>query len=363
MRTPAIRSALPKAAALFLAAAVCAGCLTGPAAAQQTTQRFKASFLDVFDTYSEITVYAADEASAQTTLNKAHAELLAYHRLYDIYHTYEGLNNLKTVNDNAGEAPVAVDARLIDLVRFAKEMENRTGGRMNIAMGSVLSIWHAYRTAGVDDPANAALPPMADLAAASAHTDIDKVVVDEAAGTLYLADPDLLLDVGAVAKGYAVEQVAQQMIAEGVTNALLSIGGNVRAIGAHGDGTSWRVSVQNPDLTAADQTIATLDLRDLSLVTSGSYQRYYTVGGKTYHHIIDPDTLMPAEFVWAVSVVTVDSGIADALSTALFTLPIDRGRELLKAFPGTEALWVTLTGELVRSDGFTSLSGEEGAAP
>ena len=200
---------------------------------------------------------------------------------------------------------------------------------------------------------------MADLQTAAQHTDIDQVIVDTQASTVYLADALMQLDVGAIAKGYAVERVAQDLIAQGITSALLSIGGNVRSIGMRGDGTSWRVNIQNPDLTAASQSITTLDLNDLSLVTSGSYQRYYTVDGKQYHHIIDPDTLMPASYTWAVSVITPDSGLADALSTALYNLSIDDGKTLLTNFPGVEALWVTLDGQLVRTDGFSTLAGEE----
>ena len=346
------------AAAAVLAAALLFT-LPGLLAAKPQLTRYKASFFDVFDTYSEIIVYTASEDAANEALEAAHASLLAYHRLYDIYNAYDGLNNLKTVNDNAGVAPVQVDQRVLDMVAFARDMDPRTGGRMNIAMGSVLAIWHEYRTAGIEDPENAALPAMADLQAANEHTDINDLIVDEAAGTLYLADPAMRLDVGAVDKGYAVERVAQEMIAKGITSAILSIGGNVRAIGARGDGTSWRVNIQNPDLTAEQQSITTLNLQNLSLVTSGSYERYYTVDGKQYHHIIDPDTLMPAAYTWAVSIVTEDSGMADALSTALFTLSIEDGKALLARFPGVEALWVKLDGEIVRTDGFSALTGEE----
>ena len=321
--------------------------------------RFKGSFFDVFDTYSEIVVYAQDETTAQTTIQTVHDDLLSYHQLFDIYNDYDGINNIKTINDQAGIAPVLVDQRIIDMITFAKQMEIQTNGRMNIAMGSVLKIWHTYRDAGINDPTNAALPPMADLQTAAQHTDIDQVIVDTQASTVYLADALMQLDVGAIAKGYAVERVAQDLIAQGITSALLSIGGNVRSIGMRGDSTSWRVNIQNPDLTAASQSITTLDLNDLSLVTSGSYQRYYTVDGKQYHHIIDPDTLMPASYTWAVSVITPDSGLADALSTALYNLSIDDGKTLLTNFPGVEALWVTLDGQLVRTDGFSTLAGEE----
>lgn len=318
--------------------------------------RYQTSFFDVFDTYSEVTVYAATETLAQAEADKAHAALVEYHQLYDIYNDYEGLANLKTVNDQAGAAPVAVDERIIGLLTYAKEMEQKTNGRMNIAMGSVLSIWHDYRTAGLADPESAALPSLAELQAAAEHTNIEDLIIDAEAGTVFLADPALQLDVGAIAKGYATEQVAQMLLADGVQNALLSIGGNVRAIGTKSDGSLWRVNIQNPDLTAENQSLFTLSLTNLSLVTSGSYQRYYTVDGKQYHHIIDPDTLFPAEYLWSVSVITEDSALADALSTALFTLPVEQGQALLANFDSVEALWVTPDGTETETDGFAALT-------
>ncbi|MEG0996289.1 MAG: FAD:protein FMN transferase, partial [Clostridia bacterium] len=145
------------------------------------------------------------------------------------------------------------------------------------------------------------------------------------------------------------------LIERGVTNALLSIGGNVRTIGTHADGTDFRVAVENPDKHAENQTLLTLNLHDLSLVTSGSYQRYYTVAGKAYHHIIDPDTLMPSAYFWAVSVITQDSGLADALSTALYNLPIEKGKALIDGLDGVEVLWVANDGTLIESDGFSAL--------
>lgn len=318
--------------------------------------RYQTSFFDVFDTYSEVTVYAATETIAKAEAEKAHAILLEYHQLYDIYNDYEGFPNLKIVNDHAGEAPVAVDERIIRLLTYAKEMEPKTGGRMNVAMGSVLSIWHDYRTAGLDDPEHATLPPSDALQAAAKHTDIANLIIDAEAGTVFFADPELRLDVGAIAKGYATEQTAQMLIADGVKSALLNIGGNVRAVGAKGNGSLWRVNIQNPDLTSDTQSLFTLDLADLSLVTSGSYQRFYTVDGKPYHHIIDPDTLFPAGYLWSVSVITEDSALADALSTALFTLPVERGQALLASFDNVEALWVTPDGAETETDGFAAMT-------
>lgn len=339
---------------LIIGILLCAGCAGRTVAPQETQdaepRRFEASFLDVFDTVTQAVLYEPDKATAEARAERIHTLLQQYHRLFDIYHEYEGLNNLYTINANAGVAPVAVDRRLIELILYAKEMYALTDGRMNIAMGSVLSVWHDYREAGIDQPEHAKLPPMTALAEAACYTSIDDVIVDEAAGTVYLADPAMRLDVGAIGKGFACARVTERLRSDGAESLLLSVGGNVSGIGMRGDGLPWKVGVQSPDMTGYLCYVA---VGDKSLVSSGDYQRYYTVDGKRYHHIIDPDTLMPADFFSSVSVLADDSGLADALSTALFTLPLADGRALVESIPGVEAAWLSVTGELEYSSGFS----------
>ncbi len=120
------------------------------------------------------------------------------------------------------------------------------------------------------------------------------MIIDEGASTVYLSDPKMSLDVGAVAKGYAAEQVCLLARQNGYTSGLVSVGGNVRAIGGKGgDAAPWTVGVRDP---SGEGNLCLVGLNDSSLVTSGNYERYYTVGGKRYHHIIDPDTLFPSEY-------------------------------------------------------------------
>ena len=325
-----------------------AGCgLLSPA-----PQRREVAYLDLFDTVTTLVAYTDDEEEFTRTAELAHELLLEYHRLYDIYNDYEGLNNLKTVNDHAGIAPVEVDEKIIDLLQQAKEYYDLTDGRVNVAMGSVLSLWHQYREEGLADPEGAQVPPAAALEAAAEHMDIGEIVIDEAASTVYLADPELRLDVGAIAKGYATEQAALALEEAGVDSLLLSVGGNIRAIGSpQGEDSAWRIGVQDPAGTAQDYLWA-LDLTGASLVTSGSYQRYYTVDGVRYHHIIDPETLFPADYFDSVTIYTRDSALADALSTALFCLPYEEGLALVESLEGTEALWVGTDGTVRTSGGF-----------
>ncbi len=316
-------------------------------------EKFSAYSFDWFDTATTITGYAESQAAFDTVANKALALLGEYHRLYDIYHRYDGMENLCTVNDltDGAHRTVTVDRRIIDMLLYAREMHDKTDGMVNVAMGSVLKIWHDYRTVGMDDPAEASLPPMDKLTEAAKHTDIQNMVIDSENNTVTLTDPQMRLDVGAIAKGYATERVAEWLQKQGVKGWLLNVGGNVRAVGAKPDGSPWTAGLENPEDASADY-LAYLQLTNEALVTSGSYQRYYIVDGKSYHHIIHPDTLMPAEGYLSVSIICPDSGMGDSLSTALFCMSVEEGKALLSRLEGVEASWVTDDGVQTVSDGW-----------
>ena len=330
---------------LLLLSLVLTGCASSKEEVSEKKQ-YTASFLDVFDTVTSMAGKAENEEVFRTTTQKIHDELMEYHRLFDIYHDYEGINNLKTVNDNAGIAPVAVDHRIIDLLKDCKTYHELTHGMVNPAMGSVLQLWHVARNDGINDPAHAYLPDQEKLETAAQHMDFASVIIDEAASTVYISDPAVRLDVGAVAKGWTVQRVAENA-PEGL---LLSVGGNVCATGPKDpNGTPWVVGIQDPN--GGDQYLHTLYLTKGSLVTSGDYQRAYVVDGELYHHIIDPGTLYPSTLWRSVTILCDDSGLADALSTALFLLPLEEGQALLEK-TGAHAMWVDRAGENFYSPGF-----------
>ncbi len=319
--------------------------------------RYQAQFLSLFDTVTTIVGYSESEARFKEFAGQVKEELEKYHQLYDIYNSYEGISNIKTINDNAGVAPVKVDSRIIDMLLFARELFDRTDGAVNVAMGSVLRIWHDYREEGTDDPENAKLPPIELLREAAQHTDLNSVVINKDESTVFIPDSKMRLDVGAVAKGYATEQVALHFEGQGIKSLLLSVGGNVRAIGsklvAEKNGEKrWVVAVQNPDKSNSISDIFSLLIDGHSVVSSGDYARYYTVDGVEYHHIINSETLMPADYYAQVTIVCRDSGLADALSTALFNMPIEQGRSLLDSIGGVAACWVLHNGGIEYSQGF-----------
>jgi len=331
---------------LLLLSLLLSGCAPAPRA--EETQ-YTATFLNVFDTVTTVIGRGASEDVFTQKANAIRDELLSYHELFDIYNDYEGKNNLKTVNDNAGVVPVQVDKAIIDLLLDCKSYYELTGGKVNVMMGSVLKLWHVARNDGINDPANARLPEMQALQEAAEHVSFDALVIDEAASTVYISDPQASLDVGAIAKGWATQRVAENT-PEGM---LISVGGNVCATGPKkADGTPWVIGIQDPD--AADKNLHTVFITENSVVTSGDYQRNYAVEGKLYHHIIDPETLMPSAYWRSVSIVCADSGLADALSTALFLMDREAGEDLAKQC-GAEALWVGADGQEFMTDGFEKI--------
>ena len=334
---------------LFLIGLLLTGCAF-PGLSQPTSagKKYTATFLDVFDTVTTIVGYDQSKEAFEEKSRAIHDELLKLHQLFDIYNTYDGITNLKTVNDAAGGAPVQVDPAVMALLKDCKAYFDLTHGKVNVAMGSVLRLWHDAREDAFDDPAHAYLPEAQALQEALAHTDLSFVVLDEAASTVQITDPKLRLDVGAVAKGWSVQKVAEKA----PSGLLISVGGNVCATGPKDEsGTPWVVGITDPN---GGEYLHTIDNADKSVVTSGDYQRYFVVDGKMYHHIIDPATLYPGTLWRSVTVVCADSGLADALSTALFLLDYEQGLALLEQCDA-EAFWIDQENNRYYSPGFEDL--------
>lgn len=315
--------------------------LIGLCSCAKTEKRYTATSFEYFDTVTNIVGYAASEEEFDNTKNYIFSELEKYHRLYDIYNSYDGIANIKTINGS--RSPVKVDGDIINLIEYGKNIYSLTDGKTNIAMGAVLSIWHDCREDGTR------LPERKELLYASEHCNPDDIVIDKASGTVFLSDEEMSIDVGALAKGHAAEMIAESLREKGISGYLISIGGNVCAVGAKPDGKQWTVGIEDP---FGDGFCETVGVCDVSVVTSGSYQRYFELDGVRYHHIIDPDTLFPENRFVSVTVISGNSALADALSTALFNMNIEQGKALVASLEDTHAMWLTADGEKLCSDGF-----------
>lgn len=324
-------------------------------------------YLDAFDTISYIDVYLKDTEKSSGYEEAIHEELLKYHRLFDAYNSYEGVNNVNTINSQAGKAPVEVDEELFELIKFSLDNMEKTEYRTNIVLGSVTGIWKDFmnttarlqeeaREKGEEEP-EITLPSREELERAAEHTDWNRVILDEEKKTVFLEDEDMILDVGAVAKGYTAEKLADYIKSLGIESASINMGGNIKFAGERkaGDGRSyWLGSIQNPETMQAYNMGLRLEDGG-TIVTSGNYERYVMVDGVRYCHLIDPDTLEPAGKMASVSIVAGDSELADYLSTALFSVDVETGKEILSHYEDVEACWVTCDYEIYTTDGFEDL--------
>lgn len=311
-------------------------------------------YFTFFDTVSYVYSYAEDpETEFSANCESVAAILEEYHRLFDIYYEHANINNLKTINENAGKDPVKVDQKLIDFLLYAKELYTLTNGEMNVMMGSVLALWHDSREAASATPASAAIPDADKLSEAALHTDISLLEIDETNATVRITDPDARIDVGALGKGYATEMAAQYLKAKGVDGYVLNIGGNIRIVGHKPDGSGWGTGIKNP--ADPSQYALKITIANTSCVTSGDYERYFIADGVKYHHVIDKDTLMPSAYFSSVSIITENSALADALSTALFTMSYEDGLALINKIGGVEVLWISANGEMKMSEGMHAL--------
>ena len=333
-RFSAFRRALSGALVLlFCLAPLLSSCARFPA------KRYAKVIDGPFDTVTQLVIYSRKASDAAAFFDRFESELFAWDQLADIYYEYDGVNNLKTLNRAAGIEPVALDASLLDLLDYGLAMREETGGRVDLLLGSVLSLWHACREEGLNDPAAARVPTDEELSEAGEIARRATLLIDRDAGTAFLPVFGSSVDVGAFAKGYATEKICFELEALGYTDFAANVGGNLRTSGS-ASGEPWELSVRDPE--GAGVVGKVVRSGAVSLSTSGSYQRYYTVDGVRYHHIVDPDTNAPAALGWAsVSVLTADAGVADVLSTALFLLGYEEGVSLLSGVSApVSALWI-----------------------
>lgn len=329
------------------------------------------NFMGPFDTVTTYMSYANNEDDFNEQCDYIDEQLNYYDHLFDKHSTYDGMNNLKTINDNAGKKAVEVDQTLIDLLNVSIERYQTISSKVNIAFGSVISIWHDYREEAEANGGVGTIPSDVALEKANQHTNIQSIQIDEQKKTVYIDDALVSIDVGATAKGYAIELIKDGLIEKGVDNFLLSGGGNVashgeRKIVKEGDfyldecANKFCVGIESPQdgnySASADdpdsENEAVLVVQGESIVTSGDYQRFYQdINGVKYHHLIDPDTLYPAVHFRSVSIITEDSGLADFLSSAVFLMEYEEGLELIHSLDGVEAIWLLEDGKIKMSDG------------
>ena len=276
----------------------------------------------------------ADEETYNEYLKKVVEIFLQDNQLFDQYNDYEGVNNVKTLNDKAAAEPVEVDEELITLIQDSEKFMEKNE-KFDITEGKLTALWHEAR-----DAQTPYVPSEEDIAAAQKHSGAEAIVID--GNTVSFADDSVKLDLGAIAKGYTAGKAAEALKEMGLDNGYINAGGNVVLLGEKTDGSDWVIGIQSPDEAGSVVQLKTKE--PVCMVTSGDYQRYFEVDGKRYSHIIDPDTGYPVEYMRSVTVIGDDSETCDAESTTLFLMPVKESMEYADK-NGIEAVWITDKGD------------------
>lgn len=325
---------------LFAAFAAClsSGCTNVPETENNTAQNTvknsseESVSLDFFamDTTIKFTAYGDKDTleGAKKTVTDIEKKVSVTDSESEIYHINQ--NGSGTVTGNA-----------CDLMQEALEMCKRTDGRLDISVYPIVRAW-GFTVGDYKVPDESVIKSMLPM------VDYSKVKFDKETGNVSIS-PGMTIDLGSIAKGYAGQQSAEYLRDNGVTSAILNLGGNVQTIGSKPDGTPWKVGIKDPK---GDTPIMVLSVINKAVITSGGYERYFEQDGKKYWHIMDPSTGHPAySGLSSVTIVGEDGAVCDALSTSLFVMGLEKAADFWKKSNDFEAVFMTDSGEVYITEG------------
>ena len=321
----------------------------------------------LFDTVHVISGYDKSEQEFKKKVKFYQEEMEKLHKLYTSYEDFQGINNISTINENAGIKPVKVDRNIIDLLKDTLERNKEISDKVNIAAGNVIDLWDKAKTEGK-------LPEQSELEKMQKCAKTENIVIDEQNSTVFIKEKCTKLNLGAVAKGYAVEQVTKKMEKAGMTSFIISAGGNVKVVGKRKipkkeseitDLKSCKnqfcigialplyndnnIDKSNPYNNGKNDYLAKIATENMSIVTTGNYQRYFVMDNKVYGHVINLETLKPED--------SFASGLADFMSTTLFLLSYEEGKALIEKMGKKEkidVIWAMKNGDVISSEGLIS---------
>lgn len=289
-----------------------------------------------FDTVVEIKLNGTEDESI---LKECFDLMAEYESL--LSRTREGSDVWK-INHSSG-APVTVSEDTAALIRLARKYCDLSGGAFDITIAPYVTLWDFQNNPGT-------IPSQDELTAASKHVGFENVQVS--GNTVTLVDPETQIDLGGIAKGFIADRLKEYLTKKGIESAWINLGGNVLTIGMKPDKSLWKIGIRKP-FGAADETAAVISVSGKSVVTSGTYERYFEKDGTIYHHILEPKTGEPVQnHLYSVTILSDSSADGDALSTTCFVLGKEDGLALVESLDGIEAMFITDEQELIYSSGF-----------
>lgn len=263
------------------------------------------------------------------------------------------INNAETseiiaLNNASGKNEVVLSPETFYVLEKGLQYSQNSKGFFDITVGPVVKSWNI----GTE---YAAIPDKNKLAEAVKLVDYTKLSLNKEKHSAYLEVPGMQVDLGAIAKGYAADESARILKENGVKNAIINLGGNVLTIGGNPNGNPWRIAIQDP-FNPRGEFIGVVNVKDKTVVTSGTYERYFEVNGKKYHHILDPFTGYPVENnLYSVSIITDKSIDGDGLSTTCLLYGLEEGMKLIEKLDNVEAIFITGDKKVYASSGLKDI--------
>jgi len=292
------------------------------------------------DTYINVKLYSnKSEKEVNEIFNEIDYLYSEYHKLTDKYNGYDDIINVYYLNEILKDnEEIEIDPRLSKLISLGLEYYNKTEGYINIASSNVIDIWKSYieKEDGI--------PTFDELN--NVNINISDISLNN---NIYSKNNNIKIDLGAFAKGYITELVGNYLEDINISKYIIDAGGNIK-VGNSYKKDNYLIGIQDPVDT--NKIFLKLNVNNLSVVTSGDYQRYYEYDGVRYNHIIDPFTKYPASKFKSVTVVSKDSFLADIYSTYLFLIDLDKGIEIVNNNNDIEAIWYIDKDDIVKSDNF-----------
>jgi thiamine biosynthesis lipoprotein len=289
-------------------------------------------------TIVSITVVSRTNDQAQKAINASFSEL---DRLAALLNFYSATSEISAINKYAGEKPVKVSRDTLDIIEKAVYVSEMTDGAFDVTVGPLVKLW---------DLQNKVIPDRKSIAESMQIVGYKNIVLDRAVSTVFLKLKGAQIDLGGIIKGYAVDKVVEVLHQNGIISGIVAVGGEIRSLGKKPDGTSWVVGVQNPRQKGSDdEVIATVELSDKALSTSGDYIKYFEKDGIRYHHLLDPKTGYPSRQCGSTTIVADDNSTADGFSK-LFILGPEKGLAVAKKL-GFDVLFIDCKGGIFMSDG------------
>jgi thiamine biosynthesis lipoprotein len=282
------------------------------------------------DTFVTITVVSNSENSAGKAIDNAFSEM---ERLEKLSNFFSSESEVSRINKNAGISGVRVLPDILDMLNKAIMVSEKTEGSFDVTIGPVISLYDFHKKI---KPEESVIKKNLSL------VNYRYLIINRDKSTAFLKKKGMLIDLGGISKGYAADKAVETLKRNGINSGLVSIAGDIKAFGLKPDGKPWKIGIRNPRIPPnpplvkggkggfSDDIMATLELKDMAISTSGDYERFFIIDGRRYHHLLSPRTGYPAQKCQSVSVITKEGAFTDAFATGVFILGPEKGIKVLE---------------------------------